>query len=72
MTNSVNNQSIIPSTDMIQLTLTIKMTTAQVVETPATVSNNNPIQDYVHLDYHPQPSYELWVSHLGQGKHYGQ
>ena len=27
------NQSIIPSTDVIQLTLTVKMTTAQVVET---------------------------------------
>ena len=52
MTNSVNNQSIIPSTDVIQLTLTMKMTTAQVVATPATVNNNNPIQDYVHLDYH--------------------
>ena len=59
MTNSVNNQSIIPSTDVIQLTLTMKMTTAQVVATPATVNNNNPIQDYVHLDYHTQPSYEL-------------
>ena len=50
----------------------MKMTTAQVVEPPATVSNNNPIQDYIHLDYHPQPSYELWDCHLGQGKHYGQ
>ena len=59
MTNSVNNQSIIPSTDMIQLTLTMKMTTAQVVEMPATVNNNIPIKDYVHLDYHTQPSYEL-------------
>ena len=33
MTNQVNNQSIIPSTDVIQLTLTLKMTTAQVIET---------------------------------------
>ena len=31
------NQSIIPSTDVIQLTLTLKMTTAQVVETSVTV-----------------------------------
>ena len=69
MTNSVNNQSIIPSTDVIQLTLTMKMTTAQVVATPATVNNNNPIQDYVHLDYHTQPSL-LWDCHLGQGKHW--
>ena len=35
---------------MIQLTLTLKMTTAQVVETPVTVNNNSPIQDYVHAD----------------------
>ena len=42
--------SIIPSTDVIQLTLTLKMTTAQVVETTVTVNNNSPIQDYVHLD----------------------
>ena len=33
-----------------QLTLTLKMTTAQVVETSVTVNNNSPIQDYVHLD----------------------
>ena len=48
----------------------MKMTTAQVVATPATVNNNNPIQDYVHLDYHTQPSYELWDCHLAQGKHW--
>jgi len=45
----VNNQSLIPSTDVIQLTLTLKITTAQVVETSVTVNNNSPIQDYVHL-----------------------
>ena len=38
------------STDVIQLSLTLKMTTAQVVETSVTVNNNSPIQDYVHLD----------------------
>ena len=31
------------------------MTTAQVVETSVTVSNNSPIQDYVHLDDQTQP-----------------
>ena len=41
----INNQNIIPSTDVIQLTLTLKMTTAQVVETSVTVNNNSPIQD---------------------------
>ena len=50
----INNQSI-PSTDVIQLTLTLKMTTAQVVETSVTVNNNNPIQDYVHPDDQTQP-----------------
>ena len=38
---------------MIQLILTLKMTTAQVVETSVTVNNNSPIQDYVH----PRHSY---------------
>ena len=41
---------------MIQLTLTQKMTTAQVVETSVTV-NNSPIQDFVHSDDHAQPTY---------------
>ena len=58
MTNRINNQSIIPSTDVIQLTLTLKMTTAQVVETSVTV-NNSPIQDYVHPDDQTQPTFEM-------------
>ena len=40
---------------MIQLTLTLKMTTAQVVETSVTVNNNSPIQDYVHPNDQTQP-----------------
>ena len=44
-----------PSTDVIQLTLTLKMTTAQVVETSVTVNNNSPTQDYVHPDDQTQP-----------------
>ena len=32
----------IPSTDVIQLTLILEMTTAQVVETSVTVNNNSP------------------------------
>ena len=55
LTSQVNSQSIIPSTDVIQLTLTLKMTTAQVVETSVTV-NNSPIQDYVHPDDQTQPT----------------
>ena len=59
MTNQINNQRIIPSTDVIQLTLTLKMTTAQVVETSVTVNNNSPIQDYVHADDQTQPTFEM-------------
>ena len=53
--NQINNQSIIPSTDVIQLTLTLKMTTAQVLETSVTVNNNSPIQDYVYPNDQTQP-----------------
>ena len=42
--------------NVIQLTLTLKMTTAQVFETSVTV-NNSPIQDYVHPDNRTQPIY---------------
>ena len=52
------NQSIIPSTDVIQLTLTLKMT-AQVVETLVNVINNSSIQDYVYLDDETQPTFEM-------------
>ena len=45
---------------MIKLTLTLKMTTSQVVETSVTVNNNNsPIQDYVHPDDQTQPTFEM-------------
>ena len=33
------------------------MTTPQVVETSVTVSNNSPIQDYVHPDDQTQPTF---------------
>ena len=59
LTNHVNNQSLIPSTDAIRLTLTLEMTTAQAVETSVTVNNNSPIQDYVHPDDHAKPTYEM-------------
>ena len=55
----VKNQSIIPSTDVRQLTLTLKMTTAQVVETPVTVNNNSPIQDYVSPNDQTQPTFKM-------------
>ena len=44
---------------MIQLTLTLKMTTAQVVETSVTVNNNSPIQDYIYPDNQTQPTFEM-------------
>ena len=43
---------------MIQLTLTLKMTNAQVIETSATI-NKSPMQDYVHRDDHTHPTYEM-------------
>ena len=54
---------------MIQLTLTLKMTTAQVVETSVTVNNNSPIEDYVHLDDQTQPPFnicESWRTNWGR------
>ena len=44
---------------MIQLTLTLMMTTTHVVETSVTVNNNSLIQDYVHLDDQTQPTFEM-------------
>ena len=55
----INSRSIIPSTDVIQLTLTLNMTTAQVVETSVTVNNNSPIQDYVHPHDQTQPTFRF-------------
>ena len=59
MTNQVNNQSIIPSTDVIQLTLTLKMAIVQAVKTSVTVNNNSPIQDYVDPVDETQPTFEM-------------
>ena len=42
---------------------TMKMTTAQVVETSVTVNNNSPIQDYVHPDDQTQPTFETLFCH---------
>ena len=44
---------------MIQLTLALKMTTTQVVETSVTVNNNSPVQDYVHPDDQTQTTFEM-------------
>ena len=37
----------------------MKMATAQVIETSATVNNNSPIQDYVRPDDQTQPTFEM-------------
>ena len=50
---------LIPSTDVIQLTLTLKMTTAEVVQTSVTDNNNSRIQDYVHPYDQTQPTFEM-------------
>ena len=52
------NQSIIPSTDVIELTLTLKMT-AQVVDTLVNVNNNSSSQDYVSSDDETHPTFEM-------------
>ena len=44
---------------MIQLTLTLKMAIALVVEISVIVVNNSPIQDYVHPDDQTQPTFNL-------------
>ena len=45
---------------MVELTLTLKMTNAQVVGTSVIVNNNSPIQDYVHPEDHTEPTYNLY------------
>ena len=63
----VSCTDVIPSTDVIQLTLTLKMATAQVVETSVTVNNNSPTRDYVHPDDQTQPTLKwLLGSNLSQ------
>ena len=59
LTKQVNNQSLIPSTDVIQLTLTSTMTTAEVAESSVAVNNNSSTQDYVHPCDHTQTTYEM-------------
>ena len=48
-----------PLTDVMQLTFTLKMTTAKVVETSVTVNNDSPIEVYVHSDDQIQLTFEM-------------
>ena len=62
--NVALNRTVVVDSDwhfdnLIQLTLTLKMTTTQVVEKSVTVNNNSPIEDYVHPDDYTQPTYEI-------------
>ena len=41
--------------------MTLKMSTAQVVETSDTVNNNSPIQAYVHPDDQTQPTFKIII-----------
>ena len=58
----VNNQSLIPSTDMIQLTFTLKMTTARVVKTPVTISAQWWIQGRGPGGLPPSPYLRVWMT----------
>ena len=70
LTNQINNQSIIPSTDVIRLALTLKMTTSQVVETSVTVNNNSPIQDYIHPEDQTQLTFDnLFYVYMAHAQH---
>ena len=50
---------VVPTLELVDESLTLKMTTAQVVETSVTVNNNSPIQDYVHPDDQTQHTFEM-------------
>ena len=56
-----SNKSLIPSSNvmLVQLTLTLKMTTTQVVQTSDTVINNSPIHNYSHLDDRNYSTYSV-------------
>ena len=51
-------QRLIPSTDVVQLTLTLKTTTVQVFKTSVT-ANNSPIQDYGHPDDYAPSTHKM-------------
>ena len=46
---------------MLQIILTLKLTSAQVLKMSVTVNNNTPTQVYVHPDDHTQPTYGRFV-----------
>ena len=52
LTNDSNNQMYIPSTDDPQIYMTLKMTSAQVVETSVNANNNSSFQNYTNPNDH--------------------
>ena len=63
VSNRIVMMMIIPSTYVMQRTLTLKMTTAQVVKTSVTaVNKNSPIQDYIYPDDQTQPTFEIIIT----------
>ena len=56
----VINENLIPSLDVVQLPLTLKMTTAHVVATSVTI-NNSPILKYNRLNDDAPPSYDYVI-----------
>ena len=65
LTNQVNNQrhKYHPLTAQYHNFMTLKMTTAQVVETSVTVTNSS-FQNYTHPDDHTRQTINQTVSHL--------
>ena len=57
--SKIKYKSLIPSTEVIQLTLTLKITTAHVLETSVTVNNNSPIHNHVHPDHETQATFKI-------------
>ena len=51
---------IILLTDVVQLTLNLKMIPSRVVEMSVTVNNNSPMQDYVHPDDQTQANFKKY------------
>ena len=59
LTNHINDQSIYTTFWRYTNHLTLKMTSAQVVETSVNVTLNSPSQDYTHPDDRTPLSYDM-------------
>ena len=59
LTNQVNNERHLYQPLAFHIYLTLKMTSAQVVETSVNVTSNNPSQDYTQADDHNLRTYNM-------------